>query len=193
VKIKIQLVWLIVSCLLSVLCAAELTFSNWQVIMESKDESRYRLMLEQNFFEAVELRWYGVSSLGSVANDRITFICYDASDKVVGVFRYGRDNDNIDNITGWHIAYLILPYRTSLKYIEVRLYKPYSDPRLITKLSLARGFNCVVNDAFQPLYYEGKVSYTAYDAFRLEKFGCTLRASGPSGVGVLPRKRRSTT
>uniref|UniRef100_A0A832I754 SbsA Ig-like domain-containing protein n=1 Tax=Pseudothermotoga hypogea TaxID=57487 RepID=A0A832I754_9THEM len=168
-KIRIQLLWLMISCLLSFLCAAELTFNNWQVLMESKDESRYRLTLEQNFFEAVELRWYGVSSPGSVANDRVTFICYDGSDRPVAAFRCGRENDNIDNLTGWHIAYLILPHRTSLRFIEVRLSKPNSNPRLITKLSHARAFNCAVNDAFQPLHYEGKVSYSAYDAFSTGK------------------------
>lgn len=150
-------------CLTSTLLSQAL-FSNWQVISEGRDESRYRIVLDGSVVEALEISWYAVSASGSIHNDCVLFICNDAFGKPAAVFRYGRDGDNVDNISGWHLVYLILPSKTAVKTLDIVLRKNYSNPKLVTKLSTVKPANLYIDLQWFPLTHQGKVSYTGYES-----------------------------
>lgn len=150
-------------CLSSVLIS-ETFFTSWQVVSETRDESRYRMILDGSHIEALEVVWYGVSAPGPIFNDCVLFLCYDVFGKPTAFFRYGRDGDNIDNLNGWHLVYLILPSKAPVKTIDVILRKAQSNPRLITKLSTVKPAKLNVDLQWYPLINQGRVSYTGYES-----------------------------
>jgi hypothetical protein len=142
----------------------EPAFASWQVLSESRDEALYQLFLEGSVVEGLELRWFATGSGGNRNNDYAEIKLYNAIGQLVGRFRYGREGDNRDSVTGWHAAYMVLPQRAVVSKAELFLHQPGGSPRLAISFSWAKPWNAGVDMQYYPLSYEGRVFASGLEA-----------------------------
>lgn len=155
---------------------SDANFASWQVLSESREEALYQLSLEGSVIEGLELRWFATGSGGNCNSDYAEIKLYDALGRLAGCFRYGREGDNRDSVTGWHAVYIVLPQRAAVSTVKLLLHQPDGSPRLATSLSWAKPWNAGVDTQFHPLSCEGQVSWSGYEA--LPRGKAWLHAAG---------------
>ena len=142
----------------------EPVFASWQVLSERRDEALYQLFLEGSVIKGLELRWFATGSGGNRNNDYAEIKLYNAIGQLVGCFRYGREGDNRDSVTGWHAAYMVLPQGAAVSKAELLLHQPGGSPRLVISFSWAKPWNAGVDTQYYPLSYEGRVFASGLEA-----------------------------
>lgn len=165
-------------------------FASWQVLSEGRDEALYQLSLGGSVVEGLELRWYATGSGGDYNSDYVKIKLYDALGQLVGYFQYGRSGDNRDSVTGWHVAYMILPQRAAVNRVLLVLHQPGGSPRLATSFSWAKTWEAIVDTQYYPLSCEGQVSWSGYEA--LPRGKAWLHAAGLGTIWGWGAPQRAT-
>ena len=143
---------------------AQGTFRGWEALIETESLGQYQMDLGGVVTTGLEVRFYGVNGGGDNTRDFVKIECYDVQGKLVGLFRWGRDNDERDSITGWHSLFLVLPRKTAVEKIVLSLFARDGYPRMVKHLSPVQLWNPLTELNFFPFSHEGRVSFSGLEA-----------------------------
>jgi len=143
---------------------AQGTFRGWEALIETESLGQYQMDLEGVVTTGLEVRFYGVSGGGDNTRDFVKIECYDVQGKLAGLFRWGRDNDERDSVTGWHSLFLVLPQKTAVGKIVLSLFARDGYPRMVKHLSPVQFWNPLTELNFFPFSHEGRASWSGFEA-----------------------------